>query len=364
MSTLIIIVGFIKIVLIFIAVITLLILVHEIGHFFAAKFVGMRVDEFGVGFPPRLWSKKYGETEYSINALPFGGFVRIFGEDGEKEGESDSTPTFISKSFFEQVFVLVAGVAMNIVLAVVLIFIVLALGTAPSLVVENVLPNSPAAVAGLQQGDVIVRATTKTSSWDKTQPTTFSTFVAHDAISVPMQLSIIRTGKPITFTITPRKNVIPSEPSHYALGVSLVTTGSTPVSISDAFMRSIPVTWEITKISAMELWQFFGHVATLSANLSNVAGPIGIAGILGTATAAGFGNLFYVMALISINLAIINMVPIPALDGGRLLFIIIESITRRKIPQRIAQSVNTFGFVLIIVLILIVSAHDIFRYLG
>lgn len=363
MGTLILIAGFIKVALIFIAVITVLVLVHEAGHFFAAKLVGMRVDEFGLGFPPRLWSKKYGETEYSINALPLGGFVRIYGEDGKEEGGSDSTPAFISKSFLAQAFVLVAGVTMNIVLAFVLVFTVLALGTSPSLIVESVLPSSPAAIVGLQQGDTIVRATVGTATWDKTQTVAFSTFVTRDVVATPMRLSVMRTGKPITFTVTPRKNVIPSQPSRYALGVSLVTTGSTAVPLYDAFVRTVPVTWEITKTSAIQLWQFFGRTATLSANLSNIAGPIGIAGILGGATADGFGNLLYVMALISINLAIINMVPIPALDGGRLLFVTIESITRRKIPQRIAQSVNTIGFVLIIGLILIVSVHDVLRLL-
>ncbi|TSA44440.1 RIP metalloprotease RseP, partial [bacterium] len=124
------------------------------------------------------------------------------------------------------------------------------------------------------------------------------------------------------------------------------------------------LTWEATKLTAVGLWHFFYGVFTLSADLSQVAGPIGIAGVVGSASAQGFGYLFSIMAIISINLALINLIPVPALDGGRLLFVIIESVIRRPIKPSVASAMNAVGFVFLILLMLVVSAHDIFKIVG
>ncbi len=363
MITFLFIAGILKITVIFIAVIAVLILVHEAGHFIAAKLVGMRVDEFGLGFPPRLWGKKWGETEYTINALPLGGFVRIYGEDAvaqKKDKGAAAHRAFISRPYLAQAFVLVAGVAMNMVLAWIFITGALAFGTPRMLVVEQVLPNSPAAQAGFAAGDVITKAVTKTATWDGADTATFTTFIANDSGKL-IHFSITRSGENLTLTGAPSRGTVPNAPSRYALGVGIITSGAPALSFSEALMQGVGATWRITVASANELAHFFGRAITLSANLSNVAGPIGIAAVVGGAAGNGLGYFLSILALISINLAIINLIPIPALDGGRLLFVIIEAVTRKKIPPRFVQTVNTVGFALIILLMVVVSVHDVYR---
>ncbi|HQU07960.1 MAG: hypothetical protein B7X04_00755 [Parcubacteria group bacterium 21-54-25] len=367
MSTLLVIAGMIKIAIIFVAALALLVLVHEAGHFMVAKIVGMRVDEFGIGFPPRaLTIGRWGDTAYTLNWLPLGGFVRIYGEDGgvEENGAHTAPPkAFTAKSSLAQALVLVAGVTMNIVLAWVCILGALTLGTPSMLAVDRVLPHSPAAQAGLEPGDVITQARGGAVSWSGADPTTFAHFISNDT-SAPIQLSIVRAGEHRVLTITPSQNIIPSAPTHYAIGVETVVSGAAPIAFSKAFERSFSVTWQVTAASAGSLVHFFGKALTFSANLTNVAGPIGIAGIVGNAPASGPGYFLFILALISINLAIINLIPIPALDGGRLLFVVVEALTRRKIPPRFAQTANTIGLAFIIGLVLIVSVHDVFRLLG
>jgi len=195
-------------ILIFVVVLVVLILVHEAGHFFVAKMTGMRVDEFGLGYPPRLWGVKLGETEYTINAIPFGGFVRIYGEGDigkGKEGDtSASEGAFISKSRIAQAAVLLAGVSMNMILAWVLITGVLVVGTPRaltqaeipqahnlSLAVGQVLPKSPAALAGIVPGDIISSARIGTRVWSGSNPQSFTTFVSSDT-GAPLYISVLR----------------------------------------------------------------------------------------------------------------------------------------------------------------------------
>ena len=137
-----------------------------------------------------------------------------------------------------------------------------------------------------------------------------------------------------------------------------------PLSFVSALQEGAGLTWEMTKLTAKGLWYFFSGVFTLSADLSQVAGPVGIAGAVGSASMQGWGDLFSIMAIISINLALINLIPIPALDGGRLLFVIIESIIRRPIKPSVSQAMNAIGFIFLILLMLVVTAHDIFKIVG
>lgn len=367
-------------VLIFIVVLIVLILVHEAGHFFVAKMVGMRVDEFGLGYPPRLWGIKFGETEYTINALPFGGFVRIYGEDDVGKTKAEHTAkasgAFVSKPRLAQALVLFAGVTMNMILAWVLITGALVIGTprglAPaevsqahnvSLIVGQVLSNSPASKAGFLPGDIITTAQDGSRSWSGANTKAFTTFVAED-VGVPMHISITRNNKSLTLTATPAKGVVSSDPSRYALGVGISTIGILPLSLTAAISAGTVLTWEITRATAVGLAHFLAQAVTLSANLSQIAGPIGIASAVGAAATHGMSSLFALVAVISINLAIINLIPIPALDGGRLFFVLIEAVTRRSIKPRIAQAINVVGFALIIILMVVVTVHDIYHIIG
>jgi regulator of sigma E protease len=366
-------------VLIFIAVIVVLIVVHEFGHFIAAKLSGMRVDEFGLGYPPRAMTLgKIGETSYTLNWLPFGGFVKIFGEDGLPGDAPKDARAFTSKPRYAQAFVLVAGVAMNLLLAYVLITGALIAGTPRALsadevaqardaelMVANVLPGSPSAKAGLVPGDVILSAEDGHYLFTGIDPAAFSQFVENGAGNTTIALSVRHADQTTgTLFARPATGVIASDPSRPALGVEVATIGIVPLSVMEAFTEGAVLTWNATKMTTEGLWHFFSGVFTLSADLSQVAGPVGIAGAVGSASLQGFGNLFSIMAVISINLALINLLPVPALDGGRLLFVLIESVIRRPIKASVATAVNAVGFVFLVLLMVVVTAHDIFKLVG
>ena len=367
--------------LIFIVVIVALIVVHEFGHLVAAKLSGMRVDEFGLGYPPRaLTLGKIGETEYTLNWLPFGGFVKIYGEDLSTGlgvgGESAEPRAFTSRPRILQALVLIAGIAMNLLFAYVLITGTLLMGTPRALgeselataknvelAVATVLPYSPAALAGILPGDSIMSAKDAEGEWHATDPKSFSAFIVASG-GHAVTLNVKRDGTEKTITTTPATGIVASDSTRYALGVEVATIGVVPESLGGALVSGAALTWNVTALTAQGLWHFFYGVFTLRADLSQVSGPIGIAGAVGSASAQGLGDLLSIMAVISINLALINLVPVPALDGGRLLFVLIESITRRPIKPSIARSINTAGFVLLIFIMVVVTAHDIFRIIG
>ncbi len=360
-------------VLIFIAVIVALIVVHEFGHFIVAKLSGMRVDEFGLGYPPRAAViGTIGETAYTLNWLPFGGFVKIYGEDGGGSGSR----AFSARPRVLQALVLVAGIAMNLLFAYVLITGALVSGTPRalsasevahardvSLAVADVLPGTPAARAGLLPGDSILSAKDTEGEWHAADPASFSAFIAASG-GEKVTLSVSRAGKDFSIAATPSNGIVPSDPARYALGVEVATIGTVPLSFGKAITQGASLTWGAIVLTAEGLWHFFYGIFTFRANLSQVAGPIGIAGAVGAASAQGLGDLLSLMAIISINLALINLIPIPALDGGRLLFVLIESLIRRPIKPSVARTVNAIGFVFLILLMVVVSAHDIFRIVG
>lgn len=365
-------------ILIFIVVIVALILVHELGHFIAAKLSGMRVDEFGLGYPPRaLVLGKIGETSYTLNWLPFGGFVKIYGEDPSLDKARDAR-AFSSKPRFAQAVVLVAGVAMNLLFAYVLITGALIAGTPRALTeeelpgavdvqlaVSNVLAGSPAARAGLLPGDTILSAEDGHYVFEGADAAAFTKFVAEGGGNTTVALTVKRAGgeEEVLFA-RPEAGVIPADPSRAALGVEVAPVGVVPLSLGEAVAQGARLTWSATQLTAEGLWHFFFGVFTLSADLSQVAGPVGIAGVVGSASAQGIGYLLSIMAIISINLALINLIPVPALDGGRLLFVLIESVIRRPIKASVAHAVNAVGFIFLILLMLVVTAHDIFRIVG
>ena len=361
-------------VLTLIIVLVLLVLVHEFGHFVVAKWSGMRVDEFGVGYPPRLIGFKYGETEYTLNALPFGGFVRIYGEDLETpRGGKAPARSFASKPRSLQALVLIAGIAMNLLLAFLILTAILAAGAPRELAsaevaqakdahlaVAAVLPSSPAAASGLMPGDYILSATYGSQTYTGLTPEGFTAFIAADP-GQAIALRVDRAGKVITLTATPTSGIVPSEPKRLALGVGVATVGTVPLPITRAAYYGALTTWEYTKETAVGLWHLFLGIVTFTADFSQVSGPVGIAGAVGSASSAGLGSLLSLVALISINLALINVLPIPALDGGRLLFVIIEAITRRPIRPKVAGTVNTVGFALLVLLMIVVTGHDIYK---
>lgn len=356
-------------IVIFLIILSALVIVHELGHFFVARFFGIRVDEFGLGFPPRaktLFSWK--GTPFTLNWLPFGGFVKIFGENPEPEqssvqGESRviESDSFQSKNRAIQSAVLVAGVAGNFFFAWVLISIGFMIGlptssglslpiSDPRIVVTSSIADSPADLAGLISGDEIVTVNGEAVS----TPEEVSEIISNSRD--PVVFEIKREEEIYTKVIKPEEGIVSDR---LAIGVSMDVVGIAKLPLHQAVWHGLETTSELTVMIAVSVVTFIFQALGGSADFSSVTGPVGIVGLVGDATALGFIYLLTFTALISINLSIINLLPFPALDGGRLLFVIIESITRRRVPPRVFNLVNTAGFALLILLMVLITFHDI-----
>jgi len=360
--------------LLFILLLIVLILVHEFGHFSVAKFFGIRVDEFGIFFPPRLFAWKRGETEYSFNALPFGGFVKIFGESASEENVQSDPRSLVCKPRLVQAAVIVAGVVFNILFAWAALSAAYVYGLPTSVehkgvgqvqdarvTLTSVLPGSPAAQAGLLAEDVIVGVQTGTAELPMgANADALQAFIAaHQNES--LVLTVARLGEEKTFLAKPTEGLVAGQK---AIGVSLDDVGMLQLPVHLALVQGAVLTCQMTVGTAVGLGNFFYSIVTGTANWSGVAGPIGIAGIGASAVQDGFIATVILMSLISINLAIINLLPIPGLDGGRLLFIIIESIIRRPISEKLSLRLTIMGFALLAMLMIVVSFHDILRLVG
>ncbi len=358
-------------ILIFVVILVVLIVGHEFGHFVVAKLSGMRVPEFGLGFPPKIWGKKIGDTEYTINALPFGGFVKIVGEDANEQ--SSDPASFSNRPKILQAATLLAGPFSNIILAFIFSSIAFMAGVPaaledstnaehllnPQVLVVEVLPKSPAAEVGIKTGDHILSISAGGATHTVAAPEEISAFV--ETASAPVTVLIERGGQNLMFEITPKKGIVSEEPNRSAIGVASSLVGTLRLPFFEAVGRGFEETLQNAQKVFFGLMTLIGKAATLSADVSNVAGPVGIASVAGDAFSFGVGSIFSFAALISINLGILNLLPFPALDGGRLLFVIIEAIIRRPIPSKVANAVNFGGFAILILLMLAVTAHDIVK---
>ena len=365
-------------ILIFFVVLVILILVHEFGHFIAAKRSGIRVDEFGIGFPPKLFGKKFGETEYTLNLLPIGGFVRIWGEDPTSEHYDPDAPdagrSFVQQPKYIQALVLVAGVCMNVLLAYVLFAGAFMIGMPTSattleeaaanniqdvkLYVSSVSPDSPATET-LHPSDEILSLSTSNKSVDSEttlSPETVSAFI-RESEGESVTLSLSRRGEPVEITVAPQKGVIADDPERYAMGSTMILAGTERLGLLDALTQAVPRTYNSLTDIVVGLYRLISG----KEELSQVSGPVGIVGLVGDAAALGFTWLMTFSAYISLNLAVINLFPFPALDGGRLVFVGIEAITRKPIPPTIATRANQIGFTLLLLLMLLVTASDIVK---
>jgi regulator of sigma E protease len=380
-------------ILIFLFVLFILVLVHEWGHYITAKLTGMRVDEFGIGFPPKLFGVKKGETEYTFNALPLGGFVKIFGEDGVEDpsarlagnvSEADAdrknpasgqfrdgkdTGAFTSKSKWAQALVLVAGVSMNVIFAWFLFSGAFMWGIdravseseaseAARLIVTDILPDGPASDAELTRGVTVATVSRDGETLTTLTPTSFSEFVSRDGTS-PVQITYMKGEELFMANIVPEAGIIEAEPNRPAIGVALalVDTVRYPffLALKEGFFHTIDSTVAIT----VGIGSLLKDSVLGDADFSQVAGPVGIVGLVGEASAFGISALLMFTAFISLNLAVINLLPFPALDGGRLLFVGIEAVTRRPMPARATQIMNTVGFFILIALMVVVTWNDI-----
>jgi len=367
----------------FVLILSILIFVHEFGHFIVAKKTGIKVEEFGFGYPPRIWGKKIGETIYSINALPVGGFVKLLGEElGEEIDEKEKGRTFYSKSKKVRVVTLLAGVTMNFVLAVAVFSIIYTQVGIPTkidkVMVVGIAENSPADVAGLKENDIIIAA-------DGRNVTDNDSFI---------QITKEKAGQKLVLEVKRDKDNpcqqkvlggVPGMEISCRDGNLLVTVfprenppvgeGPLGVAISQMEMKFYPF-WQMpirgsiegfkeafawTRLILKSLVEMIVQLVTLGKIPQDVAGPIGIFQVTSGVVKSGYLTVLQFLGMLSINLAIINVLPFPALDGGRLIFIGYEAITRRRPKPSFERTINTAGMVFLIFLILLITINDILR---
>lgn len=357
-------------IIIFLIVLGVLIFVHELGHFLFARWNGIRVDEFKIGFGPKLihWGK--GETRYGLNLIPFGGFVKIHGESPDEESihGKDKDRSFVNKKKWRQITVLAAGISFNFLFAWLIYASIFTSGvtattngfedyasyfTDKRIMVTAVSSGSPAERAGIKTGDVIRSAGDKASDISIEDIQT----AINAGAGAPTPFTYTR-GKDLAITVQviPEKGLIADK---YAIGIAMDDVGNLRLPLFTAIYEGGHYTLATIRDTAVGLYDFFASIFRGTADFANVSGPIGIAGIVGDAATLGFTYLLMITALISINLGVINLIPFPALDGGRILFAIIESITRKNIPAKFANAVNTTGFVLLMILMVVVTYKDI-----
>ena len=366
----------------FLVVLSVLVFAHELGHFWTARKFGAKVEEFGFGLPPRIfgirkidgkWQYVRGQAEieetspivYSLNWIPVGGFVKIKGENGSDEQDQDS---FAAKPIWQRAIMLAAGVVMNVILCIVLLSIGFGLGlpavldeeidnggkiiSNQTLQVLEVLPDLPAQDKGLQIGDTILEV--------DGQP-----FVAIGAVKEYFQnkagqevtLKLRRHGEEIeeTLTVVEYQEVV-------GIGVALVETAIVKYPWYSAIWQGIKTTYLLTITITVALYNIIKNLIIGAPVGVEVAGPVGIAVLTGQMTKMGFIYLLQFTALLSLNLAIINILPFPALDGGRLLFLAIEKIRGKAIKPQWENLANNVGFILLMLLVLFFTIKDVSKY--
>ncbi len=353
-------------IIVFLITLTVLVFVHELGHFLMAKMFGIRVDEFAIGFPPRLYSKQVGETKYSINLIPFGGYVKIWGEDPEEVqnlSDEEKKKNLSYASRWKQIVVLLSGIIFNIIFAWIFISLSLNIGLISTKVnnspleikdtkvmVLNVIKGSPADIAGLKTGDKIISVDGKEAS---------SISLVQDEISAKNKVSFVyeRNGDRQTIDIEAKNGIIENKK---AVGISMEMVGIAKYGFFKSFYVGAKLTVLETKNIAIGLKDFFVRIFTFQKGvLSSVSGPVGLAKMSGEAMQFGVSYFLGFVAMISINLALINLIPFPALDGGRVFLILVEAIVRRKIKPIVFNLLNGIGFILLMILMVIITVKDV-----
>jgi regulator of sigma E protease len=318
-----------------------LIIIHELGHFIMAKVNGVKVEEFSIGMGPKLFGIKGKETEYLIKLLPIGGYVKMLGD----EGKSDDPRAFNNKSSLRKLSVVIAGPIMNLVLGVVLFSIIASARGYVAPIVKSTIPDQPAAVAGIKPGDRITRVNnSKISTWED-----FITQV-YTVGGKPINISYERQGTLRQATVIPMKN---KAENRYMVGIegTQVTSPNLGQSISYGFIE--------TKSLIKQTFSFFKILFSGKASMNDVGGPVTIIKISGAAAKAGILSLLAFSAYISVQLAIFNIIPFPALDGGYIFLFLFEIITGKKVDDNKVGMINYVGFAILMALMVVVTVKDI-----
>ncbi len=365
----------------FLVILSVLILIHELGHYLAARMFGVKADEFGYGLPPRMigmvkvngkWKRvtrkdrtDYTNTIWSLNWLPIGGFVRIKGEQGDSPNDADS---FLKKPVWQRLIIIAAGVIMNWLLAVVLLSFALMIG-APTVLdsipagatvrnrevaIIDVMPGSAAEKAGIQSMDAIVEIGGKIPATVQDVQTEIADHESH-----PVDVHLKRDGKDILVTAKPQ---YVEAIKKYGLGISLAEIGNVSYPPHLAVVNGVVLTCQYTKATVIGFYDLFRDLFHGGGEaVKSVSGPVGIAVLTGKFAAQGVLALIQFSAILSINLAILNFLPIPALDGGRAVFLVYEGIFRKPINRNAEAIAHNIVFIILIALVALITVRDVVR---
>ncbi|MDO5707991.1 MAG: RIP metalloprotease RseP [Andreesenia angusta] len=319
----------------------IVVFIHELGHFAVAKFVGIKVHEFSIGMGPKLFGKKKNETEYSLRAIPLGGYVRMEGEDEE----SDDEASFGNKPVISRMAVILAGAFMNFVLAIVVFLIYFMIMGSPidSNIIGDVLPNEPAQIAGVRPGDEIVRIDGKNiDDWQDISKT-----ITEGKNSVDVQVKRGNEIKDLNIDIK-------EDNGKKIIGIVK--------QVDKSFTKAVSSSGMMFKDMIKAMFEFLGRLFTGGVSSSEVSGPVGVIYVVGEAAKSGFANVLLITGFISVNLGFFNLLPIPALDGSRFAFLLIEAIRGKKLDPNKEALVHVFGFILLISITIFITYKDILKF--
>lgn len=347
--------GFLIDLILFILILGSIVFVHEFGHFMMAKLTGVYVYEFAIGMGPKLWSKKGKETEYTLRAIPIGGFCMMAGEDLEDDDlkKVPKNKRLQSKKPWQRFLIMFFGAGNNFIFAILLLFAIGLIwgGSSMEPVVTSVLKNSAAANSGIEAGDRILEINGHSIS-------TTDDISLYLAVADPEEASDIKVEKENdsvkTYSIQPKKKKVDGQTTYqYGIGMQQ--------EVQHGFLAAIQFTYKKTISVFKQMGVTVGYLFTGGISISQLSGPVGIFSIVGDQSSAGIMNIIYLVAFLSINVGFINLLPIPAFDGGHILFIIIEKIKGSPVNPETENKIHTIGLFLLMLLMVVITFNDILR---
>ena len=347
--------GFLIDLILFILILGSIVFVHEFGHFMMAKLTGVYVYEFAIGMGPKLWSKKGKETEYTLRAIPIGGFCMMAGEDLEDDDlkKVPKNKRLQSKKPWQRFLIMFFGAGNNFIFAILLLFAIGLIwgGSSMEPVVTSVLKNSAAANSGIEAGDRILEINGHSIS-------TTDDISLYLAVADPEEASDIKVEKENdsvkTYSVQPKKKKVDGQITYqYGIGMQQ--------EVQHGFLAAIQFTYKKTISIFKQMGVTVGYLSTGGISISQLSGPVGIFSIVGDQSSAGIMNIIYLVAFLSINVGFINLLPIPAFDGGHILFIIIEKIKGSPVNPETENKIHTIGLFLLMLLMVVITFNDILR---
>lgn len=347
--------GFLIDLILFILILGSIVFVHEFGHFMMAKLTGVYVYEFAIGMGPKLWSKKGKETEYTLRAIPIGGFCMMAGEDLEDDDlkKVPKNKRLQSKKPWQRFLIMFFGAGNNFIFAILLLFAIGLIwgGSSMEPVVTSVLKNSAAANSGIEAGDRILEINGHSIS-------TTDDISLYLAVADPEEASDIKVEKENdsvkTYSVQPKKKKVDGQTTYqYGIGMEQ--------EVEHGLLAAIQFTYKKTISIFKQMAVTVGYLFTGGISISQLSGPVGIFSIVGDQSSAGIMNIIYLVAFLSINVGFINLLPLPAFDGGHILFIIIEKIKGSPVNPETENKIHTIGLFLLMLLMVVITFNDILR---